>query len=104
MAFRRLFTKGAWQLNLQRLGIIFVREQEHTIFYEGVEVGTRRADFVIEGRLSVELKALINLEDVHLAQAKITQLLTISNRIVNQFWRHKSTIQIDIQSEIQHKN
>ena len=39
------------------------------ILYEGYEVGTRRADFLIEDRIMVELKALINLEDVHLAQA-----------------------------------
>lgn len=39
-------------------------------YYEGIEVGTRRADFIIEGKIVVELKALVNLEDVHLAQAK----------------------------------
>jgi len=39
-------------------------------FYEGIEVGTRRADFVVENTVLVELKAIINLEDVHLAQAK----------------------------------
>jgi GxxExxY protein len=44
------------------------REQKN--FYEGVEVGTRRVDFVVESKVIVELKALINLEDVHLAQAK----------------------------------
>ncbi|WP_369824017.1 GxxExxY protein [Reichenbachiella sp. 5M10] len=48
----------------------FERECEHTIYYEGVDVGTRRADFVVEGEVVVELKALIKLEDVHLAQAK----------------------------------
>ena len=41
-----------------------------TIFYEGIEVGTRRADFVVESQVFVEPKALINLEDVRLAQAK----------------------------------
>ncbi len=40
------------------------------IYYNGVDVGTRRADFIVEGNVLVELKALINLEDVHLAQAK----------------------------------
>ena len=50
--------------------MIFGREIEQTIFYEGIEVGTRRADFVVEEKVIVELKALINLEDVHLAQAK----------------------------------
>ncbi len=50
--------------------VAFVREVEQTIYYEGIDVGTRRADFVVEGKIMVELKALIHLEDVHLAQAK----------------------------------
>ena len=51
-------------------GINIEREVEQTIYYKGIKVGTRRADFVIENKLTVELKALVNLEDVHLAQAK----------------------------------
>ena len=39
------------------------------IYYDGVEVGTRRVDFLVEDKISVELKALTELEDVHLAQA-----------------------------------
>jgi GxxExxY protein len=39
------------------------------IFYENIEVGARRADFIIEEEVMVELKALVKLEDVHLAQA-----------------------------------
>ena len=50
--------------------IEFKREVDQTIFYEGIEVGTRRADFVIASKLIVEIKAVINLEDVHLAQVK----------------------------------
>jgi len=57
-------------IELAKAGVCFTREQEHSIFYDGINVGTRRADFVVEDRLTVELKALINLEDVHLAQAK----------------------------------
>jgi len=53
-----------------RAGLDFTREEEHTIYYEGIDVGKRRADFVIEEQLVVELKALVNLEDVHIAQAK----------------------------------
>jgi GxxExxY protein len=40
------------------------------MYYEGTEVGTRRADFVIENQVVVEIKALTKLENVHLAQAK----------------------------------
>ena len=39
-----------------------------TIFYHKHEVGTRRADFVAEEKVLVELKAMTNLEDVHYAQ------------------------------------
>ena len=48
----------------------FEREVEQPIYYEGNHVGTRRADFVVENKVIVELKAVIYLEDVHLAQAK----------------------------------
>ena len=51
-------------------GLGFGREVEQVIYYEGIEVGTRRADFIVENQVVVELKAIINLEDVHLAQAK----------------------------------
>lgn len=39
------------------------------INYKGVSIGTRRADFFVEGKIKVELKAVVQLEDVHLAQA-----------------------------------
>ena len=47
-----------------------MREQEHPIYCDGYEVGSWRADFVVEDKIVVELKALINLENVHLAQVK----------------------------------
>jgi GxxExxY protein len=56
-------------IELAKENIGFAREVEMLILYEGHEVGTRRADFLVEDRIMVELKALINLEDVHLAQA-----------------------------------
>jgi GxxExxY protein len=55
---------------LENAGLLFSREIDQAIYYNNIEVGTRRADFVIENKIIVELKALINLEDVHLAQAK----------------------------------
>ncbi len=41
-----------------------------SIFYRGKQIGIRRVDFLVEGKISVELKALIKLEPVHLAQTK----------------------------------
>ncbi|WKN41404.1 GxxExxY protein [Tunicatimonas pelagia] len=57
----------AIEMEKQELG--FTRELEMPIFYEDIQVGTRRADFVVENQVIVELKAIIQLEDVHLAQA-----------------------------------
>jgi GxxExxY protein len=68
--FQEVIYQRCLAIELERAGISFVREQEHTIYYESIDVGTRRADFVVEGKVIVELKALIDLEDVHLAQAK----------------------------------
>jgi GxxExxY protein len=58
----------AWELS--QAGLSFAREIEQDIFYKELAepIGTRRADFVVEGKILVELKALVELEDVHLAQ------------------------------------
>ena len=58
----------AWELSNAKLS--FAREIEQEIFYKNLAepIGTRRADFVVEGKVLVELKAIIELEDVHLAQ------------------------------------
>jgi GxxExxY protein len=68
--FQEVIYQRCLAIELAKAGLEFAREQEQTIFYEGENVGTRRADFIVEGKVIVELKALINLEDVHLAQAK----------------------------------
>jgi GxxExxY protein len=39
------------------------------IHYKENHIGTRRVDFLVEEKISIELKAVIKLEDVHLAQA-----------------------------------
>ena len=49
-------------------GISFEREKVMKIYYRDIEVGARRVDFFVENLIMVELKALIELEDVHLAQ------------------------------------
>ncbi len=54
-------------MNLQ--GLSFARKFEMPIFYKEEQIGTRRVDFLVEGVISVEIKALTKLEDVHLAQA-----------------------------------
>src|SRR5690554_3892266 len=68
--FQEVIYQRCLAIELERAGLEFEREKEHDIFYDGIRVGRRRADFVVEDKVIVELKALVNLEDVHLAQAK----------------------------------
>lgn len=68
--FQEVIYQRCLAIELGKEKLLFGREIEQPIFYEGIEVGCRRADFVVENKVIVELKALINLEDVHLAQAK----------------------------------
>ena len=58
----------AWELS--QAGLTYVREIEQEIFYKELagSIGTRRADFVVEEKVLVELKAIIEIQDVHLAQ------------------------------------
>jgi GxxExxY protein len=68
--FQEVIYQRCLVIEFERAGLEFGREVEQDIYYQGVHVGTRRADFVVENKVIVELKALTNLEDVHLAQAK----------------------------------
>ncbi len=68
--FQEVIYQRCLALEFESAAIQYIRESEQTIYYKGIEVGTRRADFIVENVVIVELKALINLEDVHLAQTK----------------------------------
>ncbi|GAB4487329.1 MAG: hypothetical protein OHK0045_07670 [Raineya sp.] len=68
--FQEVIYQRCLAIELEKAGLDFAREIEQDIFYDGILVGTRRADFIVENDIVVELKAVINLEDVHLAQAK----------------------------------
>ena len=68
--FQEVIYQRCLTIELEKAGLHFGSEIEQTIFYDSVNVGTRRADFIVEEKVIVELKAIINLEDVHLAQAK----------------------------------
>lgn len=68
--FQEVIYQRCLAIELAKAGLEFGREVKQEIYYEGAYVGTRRADFVVENSVIVELKAVISLEDVHLAQAK----------------------------------
>ena len=67
--FQEVIYQRALANEFSRQNISFSREHEMNIFYKGENIGTRRVDFFVDGKVMVELKAIIHLEDVHLAQA-----------------------------------
>ncbi len=68
--FQEVIYQRCLAIEMEKAAIHFGREVEQAIFYGDRKVGMRRADFVVENKVVVEIKAVINLEDVHLAQAK----------------------------------
>lgn len=68
--FQEVIYQRCLAMEMDAAGLNFGREIDQDIYYNGVVVGTRRADFIVEKKVIVELKAVIQLEDVHLAQAK----------------------------------
>ena len=67
--FQEVIYQRALEIEMADQGIPFSREHVMPIYYKGQHIGTRRVDFLVSNVVSVELKALIQLEDVHLAQA-----------------------------------
>lgn len=68
--FQEVIYQRALEIEMKLLGLSFQREFEMGIFYRNELIGTRRVDFFIEEKIMVELKALVLLENVHIAQAK----------------------------------
>ena len=67
--FQEVIYQRALEIEMADQGIPFSREHVMPIYYKGQHIGTRRVDFLVGNVVSVELKAIIQLEDVHLAQA-----------------------------------
>ncbi len=67
--FQEVIYQRALAIEMRKTGLYFEREMEMPIFYEGEEIGTRRVDFFVSNKVMVELKAITQLEKVHLAQA-----------------------------------
>ena len=68
--FQEVIYQRALAYEFRKAGLAFEREIEQQIYYKDLPqpIGTRRADFVVEQKVLVELKAIVQLEDVHWAQ------------------------------------
>ncbi len=67
--FQEVIYQRALAIEFAFQGLNFEREKEMELFYRDQQIGTRRVDFFVESCVMVEIKAVIKLEDVHLAQA-----------------------------------
>ena len=67
--FQEVIYQRALAIEMRKQNLDFERELEMPVMYEEQQVGTRRVDFFVENKIMVELKALTQLENVHLAQA-----------------------------------
>jgi len=67
--FQEVVYQRALSIEMKLRNVEHQREFEMPLFYKGFDVGQRRVDFLVENEISVEIKAIVNLEDVHLAQA-----------------------------------
>ncbi|MCC6181965.1 MAG: GxxExxY protein [Bacteroidia bacterium] len=67
--FQEVIYQRALEIEMRLTEISFQREFEMPIYYRDEQIGTRRVDFLVQGLISVELKAITKLEDVHFAQA-----------------------------------
>jgi len=67
--FQEVIYQRALAIEMEKQGLGFGREIEMTIFYDDINIGTRRVDFFVEEVIMLELKAVARLDDLHLAQA-----------------------------------
>ncbi|MFP8489761.1 GxxExxY protein [Gracilimonas sp. Q87] len=69
--FQEVIYQRALAYEFQKAELTFEREIDQQIYYRDLEypIGTRRADFVVDEKILVEIKAVSDLEDVHMAQA-----------------------------------
>lgn len=67
--FQEVIYQRALAIEFPYYHLAFKREFEMPLYYRAIHIGTRRVDFLVEEVVSVEIKAVIKLEDVHMAQA-----------------------------------
>lgn len=67
--FQEVIYQRALEIEMAEEGLSFERERAMRILYKGKDIGSRRVDFLVGEVIPVELKALVELEPVHFAQA-----------------------------------
>ena len=66
--FQEVIYQRALALEMISENLGFEREKEMSIIYNETPIGTRRVDFLVEGKIMVELKAITEINDINKAQ------------------------------------
>ncbi|MGI6454015.1 MAG: GxxExxY protein [bacterium] len=67
--FQEIIYQRALEVEFKHANVDYIREHDIHILYKGQEIGTRRMDFLVGNQIMIEIKALAQLDDVHLVQA-----------------------------------
>ena len=91
--FQEVIYQRALAIEMEKQGLIFAREIAMPIFYEDIQIGERRVDFFVENAVMVEIKAIVALDNSHLAQGK-NYLEAYKNRhgTFAEFWGGQSRV------------
>ncbi len=79
--FQEVIYQRCMAIELKNAGLAFSREQEQIVYYKGVEVGSRRADFIVEENVVLEMKALCSWRMFTLHRQKTIPSLMITRRV-----------------------
>lgn len=111
--FQEVVYQRALSIELNLQGISHEREKEMPIHYKGYDIGTRRVDFFVEGCIMVEIKAITQLEEVHLAQAmnyleayniEVGLLLNFGSKSLQYKRIHNNKILKNQENQVNHEN
>lgn len=67
--YREIIYQRCLEIEMTKSGLSFNRELEVNVYYEENIVSKRKVDFLVEGVISVELKAITELDQENLNQA-----------------------------------
>ena len=62
--------QNALPIELKKQGLKSESQKEIKVYYDGIEIGTHRLDLIIDKKVIVELKAVIDFNDSHAAQLR----------------------------------
>lgn len=92
-AYEEKIYQRALYLEFQRAGLKFEREKELSVNYGKVRIGKKKLDFVVDGKIVVEIKKVEQIDNVHIAQvASYLKTLGLEIGLVLNFGKSKLEI------------